>query len=130
MVIWGALCAAVAVFFAVSLILDVGGPDPRVVEPMLGVSAVMAVACVAGSRLWPPRIKQLPDVTPEQMALNRHIIGCALCEGATLFALVTFIVTHSTYALAIASFCFCALLALYPTLERWNRLLGQVDLQR
>jgi len=120
-VIWAALCVGVATFFAISFAVEVK-PDSGLLQPILAAAAVLAIGCISGSRLWPARIKQAAGATPEQMALTRHIVGCALCEGAALFAVVAILLTRSPYAIAIAAICFYALLTLYPSLERWNRL--------
>ena len=117
--IWGSLCAAVAAFFVVSLVVDLK-PAPGLTQPMLAVAATLAAGCIAASRLLPPRIKPQAGATPEQAALSRHVVGCALCEGASLFAIVAFMLTRTPHA--IAAIGFFALLTLYPSLERWNRL--------
>ena len=74
----------------------------------LADAAAFAVGAVGGGGAcpqpaWDPAPAYALGATPEQMALTRHIIGCALCEGAALFAVVAILLTRSPYAIAIAA---------------------------
>ena len=125
-IVWGAFCIAVAAFFAVALSVHMP-PRKDVLRPLLGIAAAMTVGCLAASRLLPERIKRPRGASREQFALQRHIIACALCESAALFACVVLLITRSSIAGGIAAVGYTALLLLYPGLERWQKLLGPDD---
>jgi hypothetical protein len=125
-IIWTALCLAVAGFFAVTFFVRVP-PRQDVLRPLLGIAAAMTVVCLVASRVLPERIKRPGGASREQFAMQRHIIACALCEGAALFACVVLLITRSSIAGAIAAVGYAALLLSYPGLERWQRLLGPED---
>jgi hypothetical protein len=86
------------------------------------LTVVTSVACIVLSRMLPPRIRPIP-AGPEATAFVRLVSGWALCEGAALFPLVIWILTNDGHLLLVCAVDLLALLLLYPSPARWNRLL-------
>ena len=83
-------------------------------------AAVVSVLGVLLSRILPPRLGD-----PEAQAFSLHrarvIIGSALCEGASLFCVVAYIVSHDIQALYVAALPFAGLLFQFPSMEQVER---------
>lgn len=101
-----------------------GPGDPALTRVLLLVLAPLAVVNVALSRLLAPRVQGAPGASPDERALARNIVACALCEGAGLFAIVVFMLSGSPVALAILLLALAGLLACWPGDARWEALGG------
>lgn len=125
-IIWGALLAGQLIFLAVAVFLrpSMGQPDPELTRVLLALVAVLAVTSVALSRFIPGRIPARPGLSPDQVVLNRGIVAWALCEGPGLFAVVTFLLSGSPYALGLLLIPLAGFLISYPSDARWEALGG------
>ena len=126
-IIWAALLFAQVAFLVVASFVRPGmrPVDPGLTRLLLVVQASLAVIAVALSRLLPARIRRLPGVLDDPLALSRNIKACALCEGAGLFSIVVFLLTGSPVALAVLLLPLGGLVACYPSEARWAALGGR-----
>lgn len=130
-IIWGALVAGVALFLGVVLQLaPVGAPDPQLPGLFFLVASGLAVASVAMSWLWAVRApipaRPVPGAagppSPGDVGRTRLVIAAALCEGASLTALVFYLVTGDARVLLPFALSAGALLAHFPGERHWARL--------
>lgn len=123
-VVWGVLAGGVVLFAAVATRMPparAGGE--RLAAVLLPAVAGVAVVFVLLSWILPGRIRPGgPVSTPDQLALSRSVVACALCEGPALFAVVGLMLTRAPAMLLPFALAAGALLAHYPGRGRWERL--------
>ncbi|WP_242341101.1 MULTISPECIES: hypothetical protein [Anaeromyxobacter] len=143
--IWAALLAGPTVFLGVALFLVVSlrggaGLGAPLAEPaLIGGSLVLSVVTVALSWLWAVRMRIARPAQgavaqrgaaaafppgPEADAVARLVVACALCEGGALAAVIVFLLTGNTLALAPYALSWLALAAHFPGDRHWAQLSG------
>ncbi len=86
------------------------------------VTVVVSAACIALSQVVPQRVAAVP-AGREATAFIRLVSGWALLEGAALLPLVAWIVTEDRRLLGVCAVDLLALVLLFPSERRWQRLL-------
>jgi hypothetical protein len=120
-VVWGSMLLVPFFFLAVAA-QHRWGHDPREVAGLLFWLTVAASAFnIALSRLLPPRLGPF-RAGREATAFTRLVVAWALCEAAALFPLVVWIVSGDPRLLGVCAVDLVALLTLYPSDARWERL--------
>lgn len=123
-VVWAALTGGLVLFTAVATRMPPTRADGgRLAAVLFPAVAGVAVVFVLLSWLLPGRIRPGGAVvTPDQLALSRSVVACALCEGPALFAVVGLMLTRAPAMLLPFALSAGALLAHYPGRSRWERL--------
>jgi hypothetical protein len=86
------------------------------------VTMATSAACIALSQVVPQKVAPVP-AGREATAFIRLVSGWALCEGAALFPLVAWIVTEDPRLLGVCAVDLLALVMLFPSEQRWERML-------
>jgi hypothetical protein len=86
------------------------------------VTVLTSAACIALAQVVPQKVAAVP-AGREATAFIRLVSGWALCEGAALFPLVAWIVTDDARLLGVCAVDLLALVMLFPSEHRWERLL-------
>ena len=86
------------------------------------VTLVTSAVCIVLAQVVPPRVPAVP-AGREATAFIRLVSGWALLEGAALFPLVAWIVTDDPRLLGVCAVDLLALVQLFPSEQRWERML-------
>jgi hypothetical protein len=124
-VIWVALLATPLLFLGVAAAVSPEAWAPGLAEPLFWLAVAGSALNVALSRLLPPRLG--PDRADDRdaVAFARVLVGLALCDAAAMAPLVAYMVTRDPRLLAVLALDVVALLLLYPSDPRWQRLLPE-----
>ena len=120
--IWAALVAAPFLFGAVAFAFARAPRSPEIVAPAFWLAAAASALNVALSRLLPPRLGPPAAQDGDAVAFGRLLVAFALCDAAAMAPLVAFMVTRDLRLLALVALDVVALLLLFPTDARWERL--------
>jgi hypothetical protein len=122
-IIWVALLATPLLFLGVATAVSHEAYAPRLAGPIFWLAVVGSALNVALSRLLPPRLGPASAADREAVAFTRVLVGLALCVAAALTPLVGYMVTRDARLLAVLALDVVALLLLYPSDPRWQRLM-------
>ena len=120
--LWAALLVVPLAFLGVAMTLERHTPSTEHRALLLWVAVVASAFNVALSRVLPPRLEAARGGGREAVTLTRFLVGWALCEAAALFPLVAYLVTHDPRLVVVLALDVIALVFLYPSDRRWNRL--------
>jgi hypothetical protein len=120
--LWAALLVLPIAFLGVATTLERHAPSTEHGALLLWLAIVASAFNVALSRVLPPRLEAARGGGREAVTLTRFLVGWALCEAAALFPLVAFLVTRDPRLVAVLALDVIALVLLYPSDRRWNRL--------
>jgi hypothetical protein len=123
--IWGALVVTPFLFAAVTFALQRAPRAPQLATPAFWLAALASAVNVTLSRVLPPRLGPRAANHRDAVAFTRHLVGFALCDAAALAPLVAFIVTRDARLLGLVAVDVLALILLYPSESRWQRLLPE-----
>lgn len=122
--VWAALLATPLLFAGVTLVVS---PPRDVRSPELSGMFFWMAAAVVGlgvalSRVLPPRIRPRARAqgSRDTLAFTRLLVGWAILEGASMFALVAQLATGAPLLYLPCAVGFLAQAALYPSEARWN----------
>jgi hypothetical protein len=123
--IWAALLATPFLFLAVATAVSREAYAPGLTQPLFWLAVAASALNVALSRVLPPRLG--PDRADDRdaVAFTRFLVGLALCDAAAMAPLVAYMITRDARLLAVVALDVVALLLLYPSDPRWQRLLPE-----
>jgi hypothetical protein len=124
-IIWVALLATPLLFLGVAAAVSQEASAPWLAGPLLWIAAAASAVNVALSRILPPRLGPARADDREAVAFTRVLVGFALCDAAALAPLVAYMITRDPRLLAVLAADVVALLLLYPSDPRWQRLLPE-----
>ncbi len=120
--LWAALLVVPIAFLGVAVTLENHPPYTEHGALLLGIAVVASAFNVALSRVLPPRLEAIRRGGRDVVTLTRFLVGWALCEAAALFPLVAYLVSHDPRLVVVLALDMAALVLLYPSDRRWNRL--------
>ncbi|HVH04414.1 MAG TPA: hypothetical protein VNE71_00265 [Myxococcota bacterium] len=120
--LWAALLVVPLAFLGVALTLHRGAPSTEHRTLFLWLAVAASAFNVALSRVLPPRLDSARGSGREAATLTRFLVGWSLCEAAALFPLVAYLVTRDVRLVVVLALDVIALVFLYPSDRRWNRL--------
>lgn len=123
--IWAALVLTPVLFAEVAAALSPVPRAPQLAEPALVLAALASILNVALSRILPPRLGPRASAHRDAVAFTRALVGFALCDAAALAPVVAFILTRDVRLFGLVALDVLALILLFPTEVRWQRLLPQ-----
>ncbi len=122
--VWAAL-VALPLLFGVVAFVHAAPHSARLVAPVFWLAAVASALDVALSRVLPPRLWPSATRDRDTVAFSRLLVGFLLCDAAALAPLVGFMVTSDLRLLALFAVDLVALLLLFPSGARWERVRSQ-----
>jgi hypothetical protein len=120
--IWAALVATPFFFGAVAFAYARPPRSPGIVAPVFWLAVAASALNLALARLLPPRLGPAAAQDRDAVAFTRLLVSFALCDAAAMAPLVGFMVTRDLRLLALVAVDVLALLLLFPTEARWERL--------
>ncbi len=121
-VIWLALVATPFLFAAVAFAVARRAAAPSLVSPLFWLAVAASAVNVILSRVLPPRLGPAVANDGDAVAFTRVLVSFALCDAAAIAPLVAFMVTRDPRLLGIVVLDVLALVLLYPSDPRWDRL--------
>ena len=120
--IWAALVATPFLCGVVAWGFARAPRSPAIVEPVFWAAVAASALNLALSRVLPPRLGPAAAQDREAVAFTRLLVGFALCDAAAMAPLVAFMVTRDLRLLGLVLVDVVALLLLFPSDARWDRL--------
>jgi hypothetical protein len=121
MLVWGAMLVVPFFFMALADTARWGGDRAGATALLFWLTVAVSVLHIGLSRTLPPRLGPF-RAGREATILARLLVAWALCEAAALFPLVAWIVTGDERLIGVFAVDLLALLLLYPSDHRWERL--------
>lgn len=121
--IWAALLATPFLFGAVAWVFARAPRSEAIVEPVFWLAVAASALNLALSRVLPPRLGPAAAEDRDAVAFTRLLVAFALCDAAALAPLVAFMVTRDVRLLGLVAVDVFALVLLFPSDARWERLL-------
>ena len=121
--IWAALVATPFLFGAVAYGLARAPRVPGMAGPVFWLALAASAVNLALSRWVPPRLGPAAAEDRDAVAFGRLLVGFALCDAAAMAPLLGFILTRDPRLLPLVLVDVLALVLLFPSDARWERLL-------
>jgi len=128
LLVWSSTLVVPLFFGAVAEAVRGNAPHLPANGLLFWITLVTSAICIVLSQVAPSRVPPVP-AGREATAFIRLVAGWALCEGAAFFPLVAWIVTDDPRLLGVCAVDLVALVLLFPSEARWERVLPPDPLQ-
>lgn len=123
-IIWCVMLMGALVLMATAMTLgpSIWARGRRLGEDVAWVALGMALVCMPLSRVLSKRVKAMPGVTADAVALGRSIVASAMDGGSALWAVFAWMMSGSMIAVAALALSLASLMFAFPSERHWQEL--------